>query len=121
MSIIYSCCHGKLSSLRHHKVGVYGEWRGDVVSKLHTKRNRRECRVCLIHGRWHKNSVAAGSLEHIWLGIFWKFAGFAFVSSTSATVLVTLCVVGLLLLGASLRTLVKVVLESKDETWSEEC
>ena len=45
----------------------------------------------------------------------------AFVSSTSATVLVTLCVVGLLPLEASLRALVKVVLGSKDKTWSEEC
>ena len=81
---------------------------------------------CLILGRWHKSRLLLlKTLNMIGLELLVKvgvdFFGVAFVSSTSATVLVTLCVVGLLLLEASLRTLVKVVLESEDETWSEEC
>ena len=84
------------------------------------------CSVCLIHGRWHKSRLLllkalniVGLESLVIVGV--EVCGVAFASSTSATVLVTLCVIGLLLLEASLRTLVIVVLESEDKTWSEEC
>ena len=62
------------------------------------------------------NMINLESLVIVGVEVF----GVAFVSSTSATVPVTLCVVGLLRMEASLRALVNVVLESEDETWSEE-